>query len=429
MPVEINSIGNIEPVSSVEVKSQATGKLLKVNFKQGDYVRKGQLLFTLDSRPFVQSVNEAQANLKQSQAAYNVAQANLSNARAQLGGARSNVLNQQAGVSSAEGNLESLKAESDDALSLLKKQQALFSEGIIAERDLEVARTGFKSAAAKYEQAAAQVRQAKVVANSASSSGIEQAQAVIKQMESQIRIAEAQIAQNQAALDNAKIQLDYCRINSPIDGRTGNLIVTQGNLVNANDSTPLVTINNMSPIYATFSVPEKYLPEIRKYDSSGDVKVVAQIDPNTRRAGTLSSIDNEINRTTGTLQLKASFQNDDNLLFPGSFVNIVLTLTDQPDAKVVPAQAVQTSQQGQFVYVVKADQTVEMRKIVPDRTIGDETVISEGLSDGETVVTDGQLRVSPGTKVQIIADSQTGSNSAKSESNSNPQNRSTGGLP
>jgi membrane fusion protein, multidrug efflux system len=134
--------------------------------------------------------------------------------------------------------------------------------------------------------------------------------------------------------------------------------------------------------------------------------VTAQIDANTSRAGTLSSLDNEVNQATGTVQLKASFANDDNLLFAGRFVNIVLTLTNEPDAIVVPAVAVQTSQQGQFVYVVNADQTVEMRKIALDRTIGDDAVISDGLKDGETVITDGQLRVNQGATVQIISDKQ-----------------------
>jgi len=429
MPVEINSIGNIEPVFSVDAKAQVTGKLLKVHFKEGDYVKKGQLLFTLDARPYVQALKEAQANLKQSQANYKVAQANLSNAQAQFGGAQWNALNYQAGFYSSQGNLESLKALSDYQLSYLKKQKALFDYGVIAENDLETAQSNYKSALAKYLQAAAQVNQSLVQARSASGSGIEQAKAVVEQMQSQIGVAEAQIAQFQAALENAKVQLSYCRIPSPVDGRTGNLNITEGNLINANDTTPIVSINSMSPIYATFSVPERYLSDIQKYSSGGIVRVTAQIDAQTSRVGTLSSLNNEVDPTTGTGQLKASFQNEDNLLYPGRFVQIVLTLTNQPDAIVVPAAAVQSSQQGLFVYVVKDDQTVEMRNVSLDRTIDDEAVISNGLLEGETVVTDGQLRLNPGGKVQIVTNELSNSNSQNStndQSNSNSMNNTNG---
>lgn len=401
MPVEIKTIGNIESVLGVAIRSQVTGRLLKVNFKEGDLVKKGQLLFTLDSRPFIEAVRQAEAALAQSNAGYRVALANLSNAQAQMSGARSNVQNQHAGVRSAEGNLNSLKAQSDDALSLEKKQQTLFAEGIIAERDLEVAETNYKSARAKYEQAAALVNQAEVSERSASDAGIGQAQAVIEQMRSQIQVAQAQVAQSQAALDDAKVQLSYCQITSPIDGRTGGLGVTEGNLITPGDTTPIVTINSMSPIYATFTVPEKYLSDIQRYSAQGAVQVTAQIDADTSRGGTLTLLNNEVSQMTGTVQLKASFINDDGLLYPGRFVNIVLTLTNQTDALVVPANAVQTSQQGQFVYVVKDDQTVEMRKVSLDRTIGDDAVISDGLSEGELVVTDGQMKVGPGAAVQV----------------------------
>lgn len=427
MPVEIDAIGNVQTIESVDVKSQVTGQLLKVNFKQGDNVKKGQLLFTIDSRPFVQGVREAQANLEQAHASHNVALANLSNAKAQLLGARSNVLNQRAGVTSAEGNLFSLKAASDDALSLLRKQQTLYSEGVIAERDLEVAQTGYKSAFARYQQAIAQTNQAKVTAVSAEDSGIAQAQATVQQMESQIQVVEAQIQQNEAAVANAKVQLSYCQIRSPIDGQTGNLIVTAGNLVSPSDATALVTINQMAPIYAAFTVPEKNLPDIQRYATSGDLKVVARIDAKTSRNGSLESLDNQINPTTGTVQLRAVFQNDDDALFPGSFVTIVLTLTDQPDAIVIPSQALQTSQQGQFVYVVRSDRTVEVRNVVLDRTIGNEAVISNGLNAGETIVTDGQLRVSPGAQVQVVTPSN--SPNSSSSANSAAAGNSNGGAP
>lgn len=353
MPVEINAIGNVQTVVGVSVRSQVTGRVLEVNFKEGDYVKKGELLFTIDSRPFDESVKEAQANLQHDLSAVAQAQAVLGKDTA------------QAKYAATEAN----------------RYDVLMKEGVVSKEDGEQ----FKANADAYA-------------------------ATLKADSSAIETARAQVRQSQAAFDNARVQLSYCQIRSPIDGRTGSSIVTEGNLVSTNDSTPLVTIDQVSPIYATFTVPEKYLPDVQKYASSANLKVIAQLDANTSRVGTLSSFDNQVSQSTGTLQLKASFQNDDNLLWPGRFVNIVLTLTNQPDAIVVPTQSVQTSQQGQFIYVVKADQTVEMRKIVLDRTIGDEAVISSGLSAGETIVTDGQLRVTPGAKVQIAA---TGSNNSQ----------------
>ncbi len=346
MPVEINAIGNVQTVSGVSIRSQVAGRVLKVNFKEGDYVKKGELLFTIDSRPFDEAVKEAQANLQHDISAVAATQAALAKDAA------------QAKYASVEAN----------------RYDVLMKEGVVSKEDGEQ----FKANADAYA-------------------------ATLKADGSNIETARAQVRQSQAAVDNAKVQLSYCQIRSPIDGRTGSSIVTAGNLVTPNDSTPLVTVDQVSPIYATFTVPEKYLPDVQKYSSSGNLKVIAQLDAGSSRVGTLSSFDNQVNQATGTLQLKASFQNDDNLLWPGRFVNIVLTLTDQPDAIVVPAQSVQTSQQGQFIYVLKPDQTVEMRKIVLDRTVRDEAVISSGLVAGETIITDGMLRVTPGAKVQIAA--------------------------
>lgn len=351
MPVEINTIGNVQTVSGVSIKAQVTGRVLKVNFKEGDFVKKGQLLFTIDSRPFDEALKEAQATLQHDMSA----------------------------VAAAQAALVKDAAQAKYAATEATRYDVLMREGVVSREDGEQ----FKANADAYA-------------------------ATLKADESNIETARAQVRQSQAAVDNAKVQLSYCQLRSPIEGRTGSSIVTEGNLVSPNDSSPLVTIDQVSPIYATFTVPEKYLPDVQKYAAAGSLKVVAQLDANSSgggssRAGTLSSFDNQVNQTTGTLQLKASFQNNDNLLWPGRFVNIVLTLTNQPDAIVVPARSLQTSQQGQFIYVLKADQTAEMRKVVFDRTIGDEAVISSGLVAGETVITDGLLRITPGAKVQIAA--------------------------
>lgn len=213
----------------------------------------------------------------------------------------------------------------------------------------------------------------------------------------------AAIRADQAAIDNAKLQVEYCAIRSPVTGRTGNLMVKEGNLVKAND-VPLVTINQIRPIYATFSVPEQELPQIRKFMAARPLPVEASMpqgDKLTSR-GTLSFIDNSVDSTTGTIKLKATFPNDDHRLWPGQFVNVVLTVSSRPNATLVPSQAVQTGQQGQFVYVVKADQSAQMRPVVIGRQLANATVIESGLQPGETVVTDGQSRLVPGAKVQIV---------------------------
>jgi multidrug efflux system membrane fusion protein len=213
---------------------------------------------------------------------------------------------------------------------------------------------------------------------------------------------EASVNVDKAAIENSKVQLGYCSIRSPLAGRTGSLLVHQGNLLKANDAT-LVTINQVTPIYVDFGVPEQFLSELRRYQALGPLRVTANI-PNTTEApptGTVSFFDNMIDSATGTIRLKGVFPNLDKRLWPGQFVNVVTRLTSRPDAIVVPSQAVQTGQEGQYVFVVKSDHTAESRPVVVDRTVGAQTVIQKGLSPGEVVVTDGQLRLAPGTKVQF----------------------------
>jgi multidrug efflux system membrane fusion protein len=214
---------------------------------------------------------------------------------------------------------------------------------------------------------------------------------------------EAAIAADRAAVDNARVQLGYCYIRSPIDGRTGNQAVKVGNLVKANDVPVLVTINQITPIYATFAVPEKELVGIKSYLGAGKLKVDAVIpnDPKGPESGTISFLDNTVDTTTGTIKLKGTFANAGRRLWPGQFVNVVLTLTDHPNAVVVPTQAIQTGQQGQFVFVVKPDRTVESRAVTVGLAMGSESVIGKGLSPNETIVTDGQLRLIPGARVEV----------------------------
>jgi len=214
---------------------------------------------------------------------------------------------------------------------------------------------------------------------------------------------EATVNADKAMVENARLQLKYCSIYAPITGRTGSLIVNQGNLIKANADNPMVVINQIQPIYVSFSIPERYLPEIKKYKLLGRAKVEAALskDDDHPAEGLLTFIDNAVDRTTGTIRLKATFANKEKQLWPGQYVNVVMTLAAQPNAIVVPSKAVQTGQSGQYVFVVKSDLTVEYRNIVVSRILDDETVIEKGLNAGEKVVTDGQLRLIPGAKVEI----------------------------
>jgi len=211
----------------------------------------------------------------------------------------------------------------------------------------------------------------------------------------------ATLVADRAAIKNAKIQLGYCSIRSPISGRTGTIALQPGNLVKANDL-PIVTVNQLTPIYATFSIPEKMLAEVKLALAGKELKIEAVIpnEPGSTEAGTISFLDNAVNPATGTIKLKGVFANKSRKLWPGQFTDVVMTLGSRKNAVVVPTNAIQTSQQGQFIYVVKADNSVEMRQVTATMVVGEDTVVDKGLAAGETVVTDGQLRLTPGAVVE-----------------------------
>ncbi len=208
----------------------------------------------------------------------------------------------------------------------------------------------------------------------------------------------------EAAMENARLQLQYCFMYSPIDGRTGSLMVHPGNLVKANDVPVLVVINQINPIHVTFALPEQYLPEVKRRLGAGErLKVEAALSdaPQHPEQGVLAFVDNAVDNATGTIKLKGSFANAARRLWPGEFVNVTLTLGEQRDAVVVPSPAVQTGQEGQYVFVVKPGNTVESRAVTVARALGDEAIIATGLKPGEVVVTDGQLGLVPGAKVEV----------------------------
>lgn len=344
VPLEIQVIGNIEAYSTITVRSQVGGELVKVHFTEGDYVKSGDLLFSIDKRQVEAQLAQAQANLAKATATFEQAKANLARDVAQ--------------------------------------QQYLTSQ---AERTMRLVKEGVMSK-----------EQGDQVTSSANAMN-----QTIEADKASIESARADIAANQAAISNLKVQIGYTEIRSPINGRTGNLMVKQGNLV-APNTLDLVTINQVMPIYATFAVPEVQLPAIKQHMSEGKLLVTVnpQGDDTTKESGYLTFIDNNVDTTTGTIKLKGTFTNPSMHLWPGEFVRVVLRLTTIPNALVVPNQAVQTGQDGSFVYVVKPDSTVEARPVVTAQRVDQDLVITKGLALGETVVTEGQLRLQPGGRVR-----------------------------
>ena len=215
--------------------------------------------------------------------------------------------------------------------------------------------------------------------------------------------AEAVAKASQAALENARLNLEYCTIRSPIEGFVGKVLLQAGNLVKANDVNPLVVINQVRPVYVNFAVPEQNLPEVRKYMAAGplSVKVVSPDEALGRVAGRLIFIDNAVDPSTGTIRMRAQFDNTNAELWPGQFVNVSVLLYEQADAIVIPAQAVQNGPEGQYVYVVGEDLLADVRKVTVVRTDGDQAIVASGLAKGERVVTRGQLRLGPKTRVQV----------------------------
>ena len=376
VPVQIRIIGNVQAYSTVTVKSIVGGEISQVHFTEGRDVKKGDLLFTIDPRPLEAALRQAEANLARDIAQVGQVEADLS---------KNNAL-----VKQAEANLERDIAQAENARVEAKRYESLIEKQVVSRQQYDQFRTN------------AEALEATVRADRAAK---ESSEAAVRSSKAALENARAAVRADQAAVDNAKVQLSYCFIRSPMDGRTGNLLVQRGNVVKANDIN-MLTINQVNPIYVAFSVPEQNLPEIKKYMAGGSLKVEALPPNDTQGAeqGILTFIDNTVDKTTGTILLKGTFANKERRLWPGQFVNVVLTMTTQSDAILVPSQALQTGQDGQFVFVLKPDLTVEFRPVVVNRTINHEAIIEKGLQDGEKVVTDGQLQLVPGAKAEVRGD-------------------------
>ena len=316
MPVQLTAIGNVGGYT-VSVEAQVAGELLDVHFQEGDFVHKGQLLFTIDPRPYEAALAQAQAKLLRDKAV-------AANSRAQA-----------------------------------QRISKLLAEGVVSSSDADAS----KSAA---------------------------------------DAAEATVAADEAGLKTAQLNLEYCKIYSPMDGRTGAVLVKPGNLVKVAD-VPIVVIKRLSPIPVDFMVPQEYLPNIKRNMAVRPLRVEANVpnSPGRPEVGTLTFVENTVDPTTGTIHLRALFENSRGVLWPGLYVNTLMTLALQSNATVIPSQAITAGQQGSFVYVVNADGTVAPRPVASSRTVEGQAVIEKGLKPGETVVTDGQVRLVPGARVQI----------------------------
>ncbi len=326
MPLELREIGTIEGYRSVPIYARVTGTLVKIHFKEGQDVRQGQPLFTIDPNPYREALRQAEAKLMQDTA--------------------------------------QLKFAKDEAL----RYKYLVERGAVSKSDYENKQT------------------------------IADAQ-------------EAIVASDKAAVDNGRLNLSYCHISAPFEGRMGAYSVYEGRMIKDND-TQLALINQIAPVYATFSAAEKDLPDIRKYSAPGRLKVTATPGGYKGPApeGELTFIDNTVNTQTGMILLKATFPNKDRFLWPGQYVNVAMTLTVEKGKTVVPTTAVQLSQAGKYAFVVKQDNTAEYRTVVTERTRGDETIVAKGISPGETVVTDGHLKLKNGFPTEIRESLSTGHN-------------------
>jgi membrane fusion protein, multidrug efflux system len=339
VPVDIQAIGTVEASSAVTVKSQVSGELLKVYFREGDFVKKDDELFKIDSRTYEAQLTQQQANLARDEATLTQLEANL-----------------------ARDIAQQKYAQSEAA-----RYASLFEKHLVSKEQMEQ-----------------------------SAAGAEAASATVRADQAALQSARSTIEATRASIANARVLLGYASIRSPLDGRTGTVNLKEGNIISPN--TDLTTINHIDPVYVAFSVPQSQLPSVKKGQT---VTVSLQDSTSPPQNGSLFFIDNAVDASTGTILIKASFQNRSHGLWPGQFVRVVLRLGTKQNALIIPGQAVQTAQEGSFVFVVKPDQTVESRPVIPGMHVNEQIVIEKGLQLGETVVTEGQLRLAVGSHVRI----------------------------
>ena len=344
VPLDIQVIGNVEAFSTVSVKSRVTGPIEKIHFREGDFIKKGDKLASIDPAPYTSAVNQAEANLARERAQLLQARANLSRDEAQL-----RFLTSQAG-----------------------RFADLYKQGVIS-RDIS-----------EQHQSSADV----------ATQGMAAGQAAITSVEASIQASEA-------ALKTARIMLGYTTDFAPIEGRSGTITADEGNLATSN-VTEIVQISQVQPVYVSFAIPEGQLGTIKDAMARGRLPVTAAPpdDPASPETGTLTFVDSSVDANTGTIRLKAQFANARRKLWPGQFVRVSVRLGMRANALLVPNQAVQTGQDGSFVYRVKENNTVEVAKVTTVGRVNEDIVIGEGVELGDTVVTEGQLRLAPGMRIR-----------------------------
>jgi multidrug efflux system membrane fusion protein len=344
-PVEVRVVGSIEPSAKVEVKSQVDGRLIAVHFREGQDVKEGDLLLEIDPQPYREALRQAEAAVERDRAQLREAQAALE-----------------------RDVVQSKAADADAARYAQLRKEHIASE----QQELQ-----FRTTAEAMKRTLEADRAA-------------------------IETARGNLAVDEAAASQARLNLSYCQIRAPISGRTGNLLVNAGNLIKANDAA-VVVINRITPVFVSFNAPEKDLGAIRRHSASGSlpVDVISRENPEIKETGRLTVIDNTVDTQTGTIHLKATLPNAQRRFWPGQFVNVVLTVSENQSATVIPAAAVQPGQKGQMVYVVKSDKTVEPRIVSLSRTLGEKVIVESGVTPGETVVTDGQMLLFPGAHVSL----------------------------
>jgi multidrug efflux system membrane fusion protein len=343
VPIQAQVIGSTEAYSTVSLKAQINGQLMEVHFREGDFVEKGQLLFTVDPRAVEAQVKQIEAN----------------------------ILRDQAQLGQAEANLGRDRAMEANSKSQAERAGRLFKEGIMSKEQFDQISTSAASYAA-----------------------------VVRADLAAIENAKAQIEASKASLENQKVQVGYTKIYAPVGGRTGAIAVKAGNIVTAN-TLELASINQVQPVLVSFALPENYLAAVRRHGGKALPVTVQPEDGGGVEKGNLTFVDNTVDISTGTIRLKATFANSDRRLWPGQFVRVTLELENRPNAVVIPSQAVQSGQDGAFVYIVSPEQKVEIRNVSAGQRMDQETVIEKGLEPGETVVTEGTLRLVPGARVQV----------------------------
>jgi multidrug efflux system membrane fusion protein len=358
VPVELRALGTVEATQSTPVRAQIGGTIMEVRFREGEAVRSGQVLFQIDPRPYEATLRQLHADLARQEAQARLADAQVRNAEAQ--------------VRNAEAQLRNAETQ-------VKRYEELVQKDFVTKEQYDQRRTDADAA-----RAAVDASRATLDANRAAAQAAKEA-----------------AQSNRASIENARLQLGYATIRSPVSGQTGSLLAKQGDLIKAND-TQLVVVNQLQPILVRFTVPEASLPEVQKYRQRGTLQVrVTPPGAPQPRLGRLAFVDNAVDPTTATIALKAQFDNTDHALWPGQFLDVTLVLQTLKNVVVVPSQAIQTGQQGPYVFVVDAGGAANVRPVEPGAAAGERTVVQKGLAAGETVVVDGQLRLTPGARVSV----------------------------